>query len=122
LRAFVTGGAGFIGSNLVRRLLTNPDNQVTVFDNLSSGKESNLPLSGQLTLIKAHALDLAALKEAVAGHDIVFHLSTNPDTARGLTETDLDLKQGTIATYNWSRCESMTSRELSSHQEAASTD
>jgi len=100
LRAFITGGAGFIGSNLVRRLLTNPDNQVTVFDNLSSGKESNLPRSGQLSLIKADTLDLAALREAIHGHDIVFHLSTNPDTARGLRETDLDLKQGTIATYN----------------------
>lgn len=100
MKVFITGGAGFIGSNLVRRLLTNSDNQVTVFDNLSSGKELNLPSSGQLMLIKADTLDLAALKEAVAGHDIVFHLSTNPDTARGLRETDLDLKQGTIATYN----------------------
>jgi UDP-glucose 4-epimerase len=100
LRAFITGGAGFIGSNLVRRLLTNSDNQVTVFDNLSSGKESNLPSSSQLAFIKADTLDLIALKRAIAGHDIVFHLSTNPDTARGLRETDLDLRQGTIATYN----------------------
>jgi UDP-glucose 4-epimerase len=100
LRAFITGGAGFIGSNLVVRLLTNSDNQVTVFDNLSSGKESSLPSSNRLAFIKADTLDLIALKESVAGHDIVFHLSTNPDTARGLRETDVDLKQGVIATYN----------------------
>jgi len=99
LKAFVTGGAGFIGSNLVRRLLQNGDS-VTVFDNFSSGKESNLPKSDRLLLVRNDVLDLVALKHAMVGHDIVFHLSTNPDTARGLRETDLDLHQGTIATYN----------------------
>jgi UDP-glucose 4-epimerase len=73
---------------------------VTVFDNLSSGKESHLPESDRLTLVKNDVLNLAALKDAVAGHDILFHLSANPDTGRGLRETDLDLRQGTIATYN----------------------
>ena len=99
MKAFVTGGAGFIGSNLVRRLLQKGDS-VTVFDNLSSGKESNLPKADRVTLVKNDVLNLAALKDAIAGHDIVFHLSSNPDIARGLTETSLDLNQGTIATYN----------------------
>ena len=71
-----------------------------MYDNLSSGRQSILPSSDRLVFTKGDILDLGALKEAMAGHDIVFHLSTNPDTARGLVETDLDLKQGTIAAYN----------------------
>lgn len=100
MKAFITGGAGFIGSHLAQRLLEQSGNSVTVYDNLSSGKKSNLPSSDRLRMVKADALDLPTLKSAMKGHEVVFHLSTNPDTARGLIETDLDLKQGTVATYN----------------------
>jgi UDP-glucose 4-epimerase len=99
-KVLVIGGAGFIGSNLVRRLLYDEKNQVTVYDNLSSGKVSVIPSSDRLEFIKGDVLDFPHLKAVMPDHDIVFHLSTNPDTARGLVETDLDLKQGTIGTYN----------------------
>jgi UDP-glucose 4-epimerase len=101
LRSFVIGGAGFIGSHLVD--LLSPHGQVTIYDNMSVGKRAFIaePLaSGRATLIEGDALDLDALKTAMAGHDVVFHLAANPEARWGLERTRLDLEQGTIATYN----------------------
>jgi UDP-glucose 4-epimerase len=101
MRSFVIGGAGFIGSHLVDRLV--PRGPVTVYDNLSVGKRAFLeaPLaSGAATLIQADVLDLDRLTEAMRGHDVVFHLAANPEARWGLENTRLDLEQGTIATYN----------------------
>jgi UDP-glucose 4-epimerase len=101
MRSIVVGGAGFIGSHLVDVLVEK--GPVTVFDNLSVGKpafiEGHLS-SGRATLIKADALDLAALTEAMRGQDVVFHLAANPEARWGLERTRLDLDQGTVATYN----------------------
>jgi UDP-glucose 4-epimerase len=101
LRSFVVGGAGFIGSHLVDLLVER--GPVTVYDNLSVGKTAFIegPLAaGRVTLVKADALDLASLTEAMRGHDVVFHLAANPEARWGLERTRLDLEQGTIATYN----------------------
>jgi len=101
MRSFVIGGAGFIGSHLVDRLVSR--GPVTVFDNLSVGKREFLGShleEGRATLVEGDALDLAALTTAMAGHDIVFHLAANPEARWGLERTRLDLEQGTIATYN----------------------
>lgn len=101
MRSFVVGGAGFIGSHMVDRLVER--GPVTVYDNLSVGKrvfiEDHLA-SGRATLIEADALDLDRLSEAVRGHDLVVHLAANPEARWGLERTRLDLEQGTIATYN----------------------
>jgi UDP-glucose 4-epimerase len=97
----VIGGAGFIGSHLVGRLVER--GPVTVYDNLSVGKrafvEEHLE-TGRAELRVADALDLPALTEAMRGHDVVFHLAANPEARWGLERTRLDLDQGTIATYN----------------------
>ena len=102
MKAFVTGGAGFIGCHLVDWLV-QAGNHVTVFDNLSSGRkgfiEHQLDKDG-FEFIQADLLDLEAVKEAVKGHDIIFHLAANPDAMLGIEDTQLDLKQETIATYN----------------------
>jgi UDP-glucose 4-epimerase len=101
MRSFVIGGAGFIGSHLVDRLVTR--GPVTVFDNMSVGKREFIAShlkEGRATLVEGEALDLAALTTAMAGHDIVFHLAANPEARWGLERTRLDLEQGTIATYN----------------------
>jgi UDP-glucose 4-epimerase len=101
MRFFVVGGAGFIGSHLVDLLVER--GPVTVYDNLTVGKVEFIqgPLeSGKATLVKADALDLPALTEAMKGHDVVFHLAANPEARWGLERTRLDLEQGTIATYN----------------------
>ncbi|MDI1446755.1 NAD-dependent epimerase/dehydratase family protein [Polyangium sp. 6x1] len=101
MKTLVVGGAGFIGSHLVDRLVTR--GPVTVYDNLSVGKRAFLKEhldTGRVTLVEADALDLERLTAAAAGHDVVFHLSANPEARWGLERTRLDLEQGTIVTYN----------------------
>jgi UDP-glucose 4-epimerase len=98
----VTGGAGFIGSHLIDRLIARGDS-VVVLDNLSSGK---LPFiqghldSGKASLIQGDITDFETVLSAMAGIDCVFHLAANPDIRLGTRITDTDLKQGTLATYN----------------------
>jgi len=98
---FITGGAGFIGSHLVDRLIRT--GEVTVYDNLSSGKREFI---GQyirkpgFRFVQADILDRGQLAVAMKGSDVVFHLSANPDVRIGQHDTAADLNQGTIATYN----------------------
>jgi UDP-glucose 4-epimerase len=101
VRSFVVGGAGFIGSHLVDRLVGR--GPVTVYDNLSVGQRRFIegPLAAeQAVLVEGDALDLPRLTEAARGHDVIFHLAANPEARWGLERTRLDLEQGTIATYN----------------------
>lgn len=74
-KCLVTGGAGFIGSNLVDRLL-ELGNEVRVLDDLSTGKKDNLRLSDpKLELIHASVTDQEAVRRSMAGVDYVFHLA-----------------------------------------------
>ncbi|MBM4247852.1 MAG: NAD-dependent epimerase/dehydratase family protein [Euryarchaeota archaeon] len=103
MRHFVTGGAGFIGSHLVDRLLRDGEDEVTVYDNLSSGKEEFLKHNlgnRRFRFVKADLLDPPALKEALRGHDLVHHLAANPDIRLGTAVPETDLRQGTLATFN----------------------
>ena len=104
MRVLVTGGAGFIGSHLVDRLVLRRD-EVVVFDNLSSGRMDFLShhshaVDREVRLIEGDLLDLDTVTAAMDGIDFVFHLAANPDIRLGTQVTDTDLKQGTIATYN----------------------
>jgi len=101
-KAFVTGAAGFIGSNLVDRLLGDGV-AVVGWDNFSTGQE--LFLEGALrsplfTLIRGDNLDAPSLKEAMRGCDIVFHLAANADVRFGTEHPRKDLEQNTVATFN----------------------
>ncbi len=101
MKYFVSGGAGFIGSHLVDRLAEMGD--VTIYDNLSNGRHEYIHRhlgKKSARLFENDILDLQQLTKAMAGHDVVFHLSASNNIAGGLEHTDLDLKQGTIATYN----------------------
>jgi UDP-glucose 4-epimerase len=99
---FVTGGAGFIGSNLVDRLLAD-GHRVTAYDNFSTGQRpflADAQKSPRFALVEGDVLDLSALKRAVAGHDFVFHLAANADVRFGTHHPDRDLQQNTVATFN----------------------
>ncbi|HEX7191435.1 MAG TPA: NAD-dependent epimerase/dehydratase family protein [Thermoanaerobaculia bacterium] len=102
MKALVTGAAGFIGSNLVDRLLRYGD-EVVGFDNFSTGQERFLDAaraSSAFRLVRGDTLDLAALTEAVAGCDAVFHLAANADVRFGLEHPKRDVEQNTLATFN----------------------
>lgn len=73
-KVLVTGGAGFIGSTLLRQLLEK-DYEVTVLDNLSIGLRSNLPKSNKLRLITGDVRDLELVSTVVRGHPYVMHLA-----------------------------------------------
>jgi UDP-glucose 4-epimerase len=102
MRSFVTGAAGFIGSNLVDRLLAVGHN-VVGYDNFSTGQprfvESALK-SPRFRLVEADLLNLDTLKSAIAGSDIVFHLAANADVRFGTHHPFRDVEQNIIATYN----------------------
>ena len=102
LRAFVTGAAGFIGSSLADRLLAG-GNQVVAFDNFSTGQEpfvAGALANPHYRLVRADLLDLDAVRAAMAGSDVVFHLAANADVRFGTDHPRRDLEQNAIATWN----------------------
>ena len=98
----ITGGAGFIGSNLTDRLLDN-GNDVIVYDNFSTGFKDFLEKAiknSHFTLINGDVLNLRKLKRSMKGCDFIFHFSANADVRFGLVHSFKDLEQNTIATFN----------------------
>ena len=101
MKAFVTGGAGFIGSNLVDRLLARGD-EVIAYDNLCTGRREfvrDALTSPRFALVEGDLLDGAALTAAMRGVDFVFHLAANADVRFGTDHPERDLEQNTIATF-----------------------
>ena len=101
-RQFVTGGAGFIGSHLVDRLLSEGD-FVTVYDNLVSGRKENIGHhfgKENFRFLEADLMNFDTLKEAMKDHEIIWHLGANTNIIQGNKITDLDLKNCTVATHN----------------------
>jgi UDP-glucose 4-epimerase len=97
----VTGGAGAIGSVLVRALLARGD-EVRVVDNLSSGQRGFLPSpkdAPRLSLTVADLREPTAYADRLRGATEVWHLAANPDIRRGTADPRVDLEHGTIATF-----------------------
>ena len=85
-RVLVTGGAGFIGSALVRALLARGD-RVRVLDDLSTGKLANLEeVAAEIEVMKADIRDEAALDRALSGIELVFHEAAIASVPRSLAE------------------------------------
>jgi nucleoside-diphosphate-sugar epimerase len=84
--ALVTGGAGFVGSHLVDRLVRDGW-RVRVLDDFSSGRDANLETSGAaIELVRGDLRDAATLERAVAGVEVVFHQAAVPSVPRSLAE------------------------------------
>jgi UDP-glucose 4-epimerase len=99
---FVTGGAGFIGSNLTDRLLQD-GHTVTVFDNFSTGQERFLEKAQtfpKFTFERGDMLDLDRLTQVMRGAELVFHLAANADVRFGTEHPRKNLEQNAIATFN----------------------
>lgn len=95
----VTGGAGFIGSNLVDRL--SAENRVIVLDNLSSGSLSNLEKSqGRITLVKGDIRDKGLLKDLVTEVEFVFHLAANVGNVKSIEDPAYDMEVNVKGTLN----------------------
>jgi UDP-glucose 4-epimerase len=104
MRAFISGGAGFIGSHLAARLLARADVEaVVVYDNLSSGSPGHLAGSlddPRVKLVEADIKHLGELTAAMRGSDVVFHLAANPDIAKAVRQPDIDFWEGTYLAQN----------------------
>ena len=101
-RACITGGAGFIGSNLADRLSAEGV-EVVILDDFSTGRREFLAEAlarPGVTLLEGDVLDMALLRDAVDGCDWVFHMQANADVRRGLEHPRRDLEQNTVATSN----------------------
>jgi UDP-glucose 4-epimerase len=102
MTAFITGCAGFIGSNLADRLLSRGC-AVVGYDDFSTGQRRFLEYAGQhpnFRLIEGDLLDMRALVIAMRGTDCVFHFAANADVRHGLSHPRKDLEQNTLATHN----------------------
>jgi UDP-glucose 4-epimerase len=104
MKAFVTGGAGFIGSHLLGRLLGSKGTEkVVIYDNFTSGQRSHLQAQAsdrRLSVVEADLKDAGRLREAMDGCDTIFHLAANPDIAKAITQPDIDFWEGTYLTQN----------------------
>ena len=101
MKYFVTGGSGFIGSNLVDRLL-DMDNDVVAYDNFSTGFQEFLveaKNNPKFSLVSGDLLEKERIVHAMKDCDFVFHLAANADVRFGIEHPSKDLNNNTIGRY-----------------------
>jgi UDP-glucose 4-epimerase len=102
-RVVVTGGAGFIGSHLVDRLLATTQVDVVVLDNLSRGQLSNVAQHStepRLELIHGDIRDTETVAAAIRGASIVYHLAAQSTVMGGVTDAEYTFTTNTVGTLN----------------------
>lgn len=92
MKILVTGGAGFIGSNLVDELIKSHD--VVVLDNLTTGKKENI--NPKAIFIKGDIREERDVKKAMAGCSVVFHLAAQTDVMKSVENPDLDYQVNVV--------------------------
>jgi len=96
MKFLVTGGAGFIGSNLARRLLAL--GEVKVLDNLMLGREENIPAGAEFT--KGSVMDEALVRDIVKGCDFIFHEAAHSSSPMFLENPQVGLQENTVGFMN----------------------
>jgi nucleoside-diphosphate-sugar epimerase len=101
MKYVVTGGAGFIGSNLVRGLLADGPHQIVVVDNLLTGSERNLDeVSSQIDFQRIDLRDFEPTRAAFNGTDVVFHLAAIPSVPRSIEDPRPSHEANIDGTFN----------------------
>ncbi|MBL8008443.1 MAG: NAD-dependent epimerase/dehydratase family protein [Ignavibacteria bacterium] len=98
----MAGGAGFIGSHLCRKILSEEsDVSVTVYDNFTSGKMWHLEdIKDKIKIVEADIKDSGKLVSSMMNADVVYHFASNPDISKAMTQPDIDFWEGTYLTNN----------------------
>lgn len=102
MKAIVTGGAGFIGSHLVDRLI-NDEYSVSVIDNMSCGTMENLKQHAGNPKLKVHNVDIRdpeELNRIFAGHNVVFHMAAQANIRKSAVDHKSDLDNNLVGTIN----------------------
>lgn len=99
MRCLVTGGAGFIGSNLVHLLLRR-GHKVTILDNCSTGYAENLELYPEARFIRGDIRDEVVVDSATSGQDVVFHLAASVGNKKSIEEPRFDAAHNVLGTIN----------------------
>ncbi len=101
---FIAGGAGFIGSHLVKKILKEESESfVMVFDNFTSGQMWHLEEvidNNRLSIVKGDIKDIDLLIDSMKKADCVYHFASNPDISKAVTQPDIDFWEGTYLTNN----------------------
>jgi UDP-glucose 4-epimerase len=119
MTVLVTGGAGFIGSNLVRALLAQ-EIDVVVIDDFSTGLRSNLPSSPRLTVIEADLAEDDGIAAVVRRCDVVYHLAAQVGTIPSILDPVADARTNILGTIRLlAACRDSTVRRIVCSSSAA---
>ena len=105
-RILAVGGAGFVGSNLVRRLLSEDVSEIVIVDNLLSSEPENIPQSGRVVFWEGSVADDAILAKIQDNFDYVFHLATYHGNQSSIHDPLADHENNLLTTlklFNWIR-------------------